>query len=201
MKRSLNLVIGVSGASGALFGAAFLRAMKALPGRSSLIVSPAGLRVYNQEMETAARDAQGYLAAALQGAEGPHEFVIEEYANIGARPASGSAPYDGMVVLPCSMKTLSGIANGYTANLIERAADAALKERRRVIVCPREAPYSLIHLRNMTALTEAGGIVLPISPGYYQKPGSFEDLGKFIAGRILSLFGIEQTLFRPWEGE
>jgi len=199
--KTLNLVIGVSGASGALFGREFLRALKALTaGKSSLIVSPAGLRVYNQEMQRNVSTPEEYLADIISGAPGGHEFELEDHKNIGARPASGSAPYDGMVILPCSMKTLAGIAHGYTSSLIERAADVALKERRRLIVCPRETPYSLIHLRNMTSLTEAGGIVLPISPGYYQKPQHLEDLGKFIAGRILSLFGVDHSLFAAWKG-
>ncbi len=198
--KELNLIVAVSGASGALFGAEFLRALGSVPGRSSLIVSPSGLRVYNQEIGRNLKSAQEYLSEAAGKAPMLHEFVLEDHKNIGARPASGSAPYHGMVVLPCSMKTLAGIAHGYTDNLIERAADVTLKERRRLIVCPRETPYSLIHLRNMTALTEAGGIVLPVSPGYYQKPQTFEDLGKFIAGRILSLFGIEHALFPAWNG-
>lgn len=198
--KELNLIAAVSGASGALYGASFLRALKAIPGRSSLIVSPAGLRVYNQEMGRSVQSAEDYARDVLSSSGGPHEFIFEDHKNIGARPASGSAPYTGMVVLPCSMKTIAGIAHGYTDNLIERAADATLKERRRLIVCPRETPYSLIHLRNMTALTEAGGIVLPISPGYYQKPASLEDLGRFIAGRILSLFGVDHRLYESWKG-
>lgn len=199
--KKLNLVVAVSGASGALFGAEFLRALKTLTsGKSSVIVSPAGLRVYNQEMDRNLSTPEAYLEDVLGGTPGSHEFVLEDHQNIGARPASGSAPYDGMVILPCSMKTLAGAAHGYTANLIERAADVALKERRRLIVCPRETPYSLIHLRNMTALTEAGGIVLPISPGYYQKPQGLPDLARFIAGRILSLFGVDHALFSAWKG-
>lgn len=198
--KNLKLIVAVSGASGALFGAEFLRALANIPGRSSLIVSPAGLRVYNQEIGRDLRSSQEYLSDALGKGTLRHEFVLEDHKNIGARPASGSAAYHGMVILPCSMKTLAGIAHGYTDNLIERAADVTLKERRRLIVCPRETPYSLIHLRNMTALTEAGGIVLPVSPGYYQKPQTFEELGRFIAGRILSLFGVDHTLFPAWNG-
>jgi 4-hydroxy-3-polyprenylbenzoate decarboxylase len=199
--KELNLIVAVSGASGALFGAEFLRALAAVPGRSSLIVSPAGLRVYNQEIGRSLKTPEEYLSDAIAAVPARHEFILEDHTNIGARPASGSAPYHGMVILPCSMKTLAGIAHGYTANLIERAADVTLKERRRLIVCPRETPYSLIHLRNMTALTEAGGIVLPVSPGYYQKPQTLDDLGRFIAGRILSLFGIDHSLFAAWQGQ
>ena len=99
------------------------------------------------------------------------------------------------------MKTLASIAHGMSGNLIERAADVTLKERRRLVVVPRETPYSLIHLRNMTSLTEAGAIVLPASPGFYHRPASFDDLGRFIAGRVLSALGVRLELIPPWDGD
>ena len=105
-----------------------------------------------------------------------------------------------MIVVPCTMKTLAGIAHGMARNLIERAADVVLKERRRLVVVPREAPYSLVHLRNMVAVTEAGGVVLPASPGFYQRPSTFDDLGDYVAARALSLCGVESSLFPGWEG-
>jgi 4-hydroxy-3-polyprenylbenzoate decarboxylase len=205
----ISLIIAITGASGSLYGLHLLRALlSGVNGHSTLIVSPAAIRVFNQEFDTSLQTPVDLLRYATEQAlredhSRPilHSFEIADYRDIGARPASGSAPYHGMVICPCSMKTIAGIAAGYTSNLIERAADVTIKERRRLIVVPREAPYSLIHLRNMTAITEAGGIVLPASPAFYQKPKSFDDLGRFIAGRILALLGLSQNLFQAWEGD
>ena len=200
----LNLIVAVTGASGALYAHAFLRALAlGIQGESALIVSPAALRVHRQESGGQAREPVTYLAEALgpaATARSVHGFRIERPEDIGARAASGSARYDGMVVMPCSMKSLSGIASGYTGTLVERAADVCLKERRPLILVPRETPLSLIHLRNMTAVTEAGAIVLPASPGFYQKPATLEDLANFIVGRVLSLLGVEHDLYAGWQG-
>ncbi|MBL8019156.1 MAG: UbiX family flavin prenyltransferase [Leptospirales bacterium] len=202
IERSVNLVVAVSGASGALYAASFIRALcKNVAGQSSLIVSPTAIRVHNQEMETRITSAQEYiesLEALIPSNQRKHTFTLYDHMDVGARPASGSTHTDGMVIIPCSMKTLSGIAHGYTSNLIERAAEVTLKERRRLIVVPRETPYGLIQLRNMTALTEAGGIVLPASPGFYQNPKTFDDLGDFIASRAFSLLGLP-PLIRGWQ--
>ncbi len=205
-QASSSFIIGITGASGSLYGLHLLQALlNSVSGRSTLIISPAALRVFNQEFNTALEKPEELLQYATDRASrsGPirHAFELADYRDIGAKPASGSAAYDGMVICPCSMKTMAGIAAGYTSNLIERAADVTLKERRRLIVVPRETPYNLIHLRNMTALTEAGGIVLPASPAFYQKPQDFDDLGRFIAGRILALLGLSQNLFSAWEGD
>ena len=118
----------------------------------------------------------------------------------GSRIASGSQRWDGMVVIPCSMKTLAGIAAGAASNLVERAADVTLKERRPLVLVPRETPLNLIQLENLTRVARAGAIVVPAMPAFYQKPQSFEDLADFIVGRVLSLLHIEHSLFQPWEG-
>lgn len=192
-------MVAITGASGAIYGARFVRALAALTtGQSRLIVSPTALRVYNEEYGTKIETPAQYLEAALGDSKGSQSFVLDDFRDVGGKPASGSTPSDGMVIVPCSMKTLAAIAHGYTTNLIERGADVCLKERRRLVVVPRESPYSLIHLRNMTSLTEAGGIVLPASPGFYQRPQNLEDLGDFIAGRILGLFGVPHQLFKAW---
>lgn len=195
-----QFVLAVTGASGALYGRAVIRAIAALvPGETRLIVSPAAVRVFNQEFQVSLKNEAAYLKSCLDGLNGTrHTFVLEDYKDIGARPASGSTPSDGMMIVPCSMKSLAGIAAGYTSNLIERAADVALKERRRLVAVIRESPYSLIHLENMTTFTRAGGIVLPASPGFYQLPQTIDDLAQFIAGRVLSLFGIQHGLFKGW---
>ncbi len=201
-RQSVSLVLGVSGASGALYGFHLLRSLAvAAEGTSHLIVSDTALRVFSEEMPVRVESAQEYLDVVLDGLPEDqlrHRFVLQNHRDVGAKAASGSTPSDGMAIVPCSMKSLAAIAHGYTTNLIERAADVCLKERRRLVVVPRETPYSLVHLRNMTALTEAGGIVLPASPGFYQRPQSIDDLGRFIAGRVLALFGIRHRLFRGW---
>ena len=207
-----RLVIGISGASGALYAAHFIRSLAYLaPGNSQLIVSPAAMRVYRQEMQGQATNASEYLAeiltSPLQAPNAPknlaiqHQFHIADYHDIGARAASGSSPNDGMVVIPCSMKSIAAIAHGYSSNLLERAADVCLKERRRLVLTPRETPYSVIHLQNMLQLSQAGAIILPASPGFYQRPQNIAELAQFIAGRILALFQIEHQLFPAWESD
>src|SRR5690606_26551240 len=117
----------------------------------------------------------------------------------GATPASGSAPSRGMVVCPCSMGTLASIAQGTTRSLIERAADVVLKERRRLVLVPRETPYSMIHLENMLRLTQAGAVILPASPGFYHRPRGMEDLIEFVVGRVLSQLGLEHSIGPRWQ--
>lgn len=203
---SLKLVVALSGASGSIYAIHFLRALcRLVSGESSLIVSPAALRVYRDEVGPGGKNAASLLEdvlAPVPAAERRHRFVVESYGDTGARAASGSAPYDGMVIVPCSMKTLAGVAQGYAANLPERAADVCLKEKRRLVLVPRETPFNTIHLRNMLTLSEAGAVILPAAPGFYQKPESIDDLGRFIAGRILALFGVhDHDLYPAWEGD
>ena len=171
-----------------------------------LLHSEAALRVCREELGHNIQTPEEYLKMVLEPlvnakTEIQQQFIIEDYRDIGAKPASGSTPSDGMAIVPCSMKSLAGIAHGYTSNLVERAADVCLKERRRLVVVPREAPYSAIHLRNMLTLTEAGGVVLPASPGFYQRPQTIDELGQFIAGRVLGLFGVPHDLFKGWLDE
>lgn len=201
MDPKTNLVVAVTGASGALYGRSFLRALwQYVPGVSRLIVSPAAIRVYNAEFGTELESEKSYLDEVLSGLNDPvHSFSIDDYKDIGARPASGSVFYHAMVVVPCSMKTLAGIAQGYSNTLVERAADVCLKERRKLIVVPRETPYSLVHLQNMTQLTQAGAIVLPASPGFYQIPRTLEDLADFISGRIFGLLGLHHELYKKYD--
>jgi len=197
----LKLVVALAGASGSIYAVRFLRALSQLPGESYLVVSPPSLRIFREEYATKAQDAREFLEYAIQGLESVHKFHIRPFGDIGADIASGSNHWDAMVVIPCSMKSIASIAHGLTENLIERCADVTLKERRRLILVPRETPYNRIHLRNMLSLDEAGAILLPASPGFYQMPKTLDDLGDFIAGRVLSLLGIsEHQLFPRWEG-
>ena len=199
-----KLVIGVSGASGSLYIVHLLQALvRYCEGTSHLIISPSALRVYREEYESKVESPQDFLDEILAKeklSQSLHHFELEDYQDIGARPASGSYPVDAMLIVPCSMKTISAIANGYTSNLIERAADVSLKERRPLILVPREAPYGQIHLENMLRISQAGGVILSASPAFYQKPKSIDDLGRFIAGRILGTLKIEHELFSSWDG-
>jgi 4-hydroxy-3-polyprenylbenzoate decarboxylase len=125
---------------------------------------------------------------------------VYDDADRGAAPASGSTRHGGMVICPCSMGTVSAVAHGTSRSLVERAADVTLKERRRLIVVPRETPYSEIHLDNMLRLTRAGGVVVPASPGFYHQPRSIDDLVNFVVARILDLLDVEHLLVRRWGG-
>ncbi len=157
---------------------------------------------FTLEHETAFGDFAGtipeWLCAELGSDVVPDQIRIHQHSDQTSSIASGSNVADGMVVVPCTAKTLAGIAHGYATNLIERAADVMLKERRRLVLVFREAPYSLVHLRNMTAATEAGAMILPASPAFYQQPETFDDLGDFIAQRTLSLLGISVDLVPKW---
>ena len=128
-------------------------------------------------------------------------FVMHSNRDLGATLASGSHRCHAMVVVPCSMKTLAGVAHGLSRNLIERAADVMLKERRRLVLVPRETPMSLPELRNMVACAEAGAMILPAMPAFYQQPKTIDDLASFMAGKILNALGFDQQLFPPWKGE
>jgi polyprenyl P-hydroxybenzoate/phenylacrylic acid decarboxylase-like protein len=126
-------------------------------------------------------------------------FVVHSNRDLGAPLASGSHRAEAMVIVPCSMKTLAGVANGLSRNLIERAADVMLKERRRLVLVPRETPMSLPQLRNMVAAAEAGAMILPAMPAFYQHPRTIDDLSAFMAGKILNALGFEQRLFPAWK--
>ena len=134
-----------------------------------------------------------------QNSEGDDEKLYHEN-DVAAPIASGSFRTDGMVIIPCSTGTLGSISNGISRGLIERSADVILKEKRKLIVVPRETPLSLIHLRNMIRLTEAGGVVMPASPGFYHLPKSVNDLVDMIASRVLQHLGIESHIIKPWKG-
>lgn len=194
------VTVAVSGASGALYALRTLRAL-GLAGRSvELIVSPYGQMLLRDEADLA---SSADLDAWLESETGrPVAEWVERhgYTDQSATVSSGSHGSAGMVVVPCSVKTLSAVAHGGASTLIERAADVTLKERRPLILVLREAPFSRVHLENMLRAHDAGAVILPASPAFYQGPESFDDLGDFIAGRVLNLLGIPQELFPPWEG-
>ena len=198
MSASPPIVMGITGASGAPYAVRLLQQLVAAHRPVSLIVSKYGMRLLETESGIGSIDA---LREAV-GKDGWNSCV-ETFSNEdrGAPPASGSALTAGMIVCPCSMGTLSAIAVGASRSLIERAADVTLKERRKLILVPRETPLSAIHLGNMLRLTRAGAIVMPASPGFYHRPTQIADLVDFMVARMLDQLGVEQTLVKRWEGE
>jgi 4-hydroxy-3-polyprenylbenzoate decarboxylase len=187
------VTLAITGASGAPYGVRLLQALNDAGVAVRLIISATGWRLLSEELDISDE-------AALRAATGDWSRVTH-YADSdrGATPASGSAPSRGMIVCPCSMGTLASIAQGTTRSLVERAADVVLKERRPLVLVPRETPYSAIHLENMLRVTRAGAVVLPASPGFYHRPATIADLVDFIVGRALSHVGVAHTLGPRWQ--
>jgi 4-hydroxy-3-polyprenylbenzoate decarboxylase len=194
--RGQIVTLAVTGASGSIFAIQMLRALDADPrvDRVHLVVSPSALRVFAEETGLSGRTA---LVEKLLGTTSRCTALLA-HEDIGASIASGSSPVDAMIVLPCSMGTLGGIAHGLAQNLIERAADVCLKERRRLILCVRETPFNLIHLRNMAAVTEAGATVFPVIPTFYNLPESVEDIARNYVHRVLQHIGLPQPGAYAW---
>ncbi|MCH7715058.1 MAG: UbiX family flavin prenyltransferase [Gemmatimonadetes bacterium] len=192
---TLPWVLAITGASGAPYAVRLLEVLASNEVPLHLIVSKYGWRLLETEVDVGSRDQ---LVAAT-GGDWSHVTLLDD-ADRGAAPASGSAPSAGMVICPCSMGTVSAIAQGSSRSLIERAADVALKERRPLVLVPRETPFSLVHLRNLTAVTEAGAIVLPAAPGFYHKPKTVSDLVDFVVQRIIDHMGLDITFTSRWEG-
>jgi 4-hydroxy-3-polyprenylbenzoate decarboxylase len=186
MKR---LVVAMTGASGAMYGIRLLQWLReSAQVETHLMISDAGVLSLHYELDMKRKDVEALAD------------VVHSVRDVGACVASGSFQSEGMIVAPCSMKTLGSVAHGLSDNLISRAADVMLKERRRLVLMVRETPFNLAHLRNMTAVTEMGGIIYPPLPALYQKPQSIEEMVDHTAGRVLDLFGIEQTLAPQWQG-
>jgi 4-hydroxy-3-polyprenylbenzoate decarboxylase/2,5-furandicarboxylate decarboxylase 2 len=184
-----RLIIGITGATGAIYGVELLKALNALEGwESHLVLSEAGALNLMHELKMRRKDLEKLASAAYN----PRD--------IGAAIASGSFLTEGMVIAPCSMKTLAAVAHAHADDLVSRAADVVLKERRRLVLIPRETPLNLAHLRNMTAVTEMGAIVMPPMPAFYTLPKSIEDLVAHTVGRILDLFGVHSARLSRWQG-
>ena len=200
-----RFILGISGASGAPYARRVLQALCDSLHQIDIVVTPSGAKVLEVEEDVAiqgsGREAIDALANWVErDLSGRAGLVLHDWRNVGADIASGSCAVDGMVVVPCSGGTMARIAHGVSQGLLERAADVCLKERRRLVLVPRETPLSLIHLRNMTAVTEAGAIVLPASPGFYHRPRSVQDLVDAVAGRILHHLGAGSGLMQAWRG-
>ena len=184
-----KLIVAMTGATGVIYGVRLLQALRELPNvESHLLVSEAGVLNLHQELALNRKDVE-ILAD-----------VVHNVRDVGASIASGSFQSDGMIVAPCSMRTLAAVAHGLSDNLITRAADVVLKERRRLVLMVRETPFNLAHLRNMTAVTEMGGIIFPPLPGFYHKPQSIQEMVDHTVGRVLDLFSLPHHLTPRWNG-
>ena len=191
----LPFVMAVTGASGAPYAVRLLEALVAARQPVQLIVSDHGMRLLRTETETGSLEE---LRARVGAPAWDARVTVFDDGDRGAAPASGSARNRGMVICPCSMGTISAISQGTSRSLVERAADVALKERRTLVVVPRETPYSAIHLENMLRLTRAGAVVLPASPGFYHRPAQIGELIDFVVARVLDHLGVEHALGRRW---
>ncbi len=187
-KKRMRVVVCVTGASGAVYALKLLQALKRFGCETILVVTKHGEEVLRSELGVSIEELSKYASEVYSDDQ------------LTAPIASGSCKFDAVVIVPCSMKTLSAIAHGYSSNLVTRVADVALKERRKLILVVRETPYNIIHIMNMFLVTLAGAIVVPASPAFYTKPKTVEDLVMFIVGRVLDLLGIDHNLYRRWGG-
>ena len=199
--RPHNVAVAITGASGAIYGARTLAALPEQGCEVDAILSDYGRRLLRDELgERASADRLGeYLAERYGENVRAGRLVLHANRDLGAKLASGSQRCEGMVIVPCSMKTLAGVAHGLSRSLVERAADVMLKERRRLVIVPRETPLSLPQLRNMVLAAEAGAVILPAMPAFYHLPRTIDDLADFLAGKILSMLGFEHQLYPRWK--
>ena len=197
-----QIAVAVTGASGAIYAVRTIAALLAAGCRLEIVYSDYGRRLMMDELGKDAKvdRLQELLIARYGEPVNRGSFVLHHNNDLGATLASGSHRCDAMVIVPCSMKTLAGVAHGLSRSLIERAADVMLKEHRRLVLVPRETPMSLPELRNMVAAAEAGAVILPAMPAFYQQPKTIDDLAAFIAGKILNVLGFDQDLFPAWKG-
>lgn len=183
-----RVVVGITGATGAVYGLKLLQRLKAAGRETHLVVSPAGVLNAHHELGLDRKALEALAHTAYNPAD------------VGAAIASGSFATESMVIAPCSMKTLAAIAHGLSDNLISRAADVTLKERRRLVLLARETPYNLAHLRNMTAVTEMGGIVFPPLPAFYHRPATLDEVVDDSVERVLALLGVGEAQPKSWAG-
>jgi 4-hydroxy-3-polyprenylbenzoate decarboxylase len=196
------IAIAVTGASGAVYATRTLAALLERGVHVELVVSDYGRRLLRDELgeEASVDRLMPFLSGKYGAGVGAGSVTVHSNRDLGATLASGSHGCSGMVIVPCSMKTLAAVAHGLSRNLIERAADVMLKEQRRLVIVPRETPMSLPQLRNMVLCAEAGAMILPAMPAFYQQPKTLDDLADFMAGKILSALGFEHELYPPWTG-
>lgn len=182
----MRLIVAITGASGVIYGKRLLEVLRSKDVETHLIISKAGEKVIEHELDTSKSNLKKLAN---------YVYDMDDWS---APIVSGSFKTDGMVIIPCSMKTLAGIAHGYSDNIILRAADVTLKEKRKLIIVPRETPLSAVHLRNMLELVEENVTIVPAMPAYYHEPKGIGDLVDFVVGKVLDLLGIKHTLVKRW---
>jgi len=197
-----SITIAITGASGAIYATRTMAALLERGCHLELVISDYGRRLLRDELGDAAAvdKLTDFLVAKYGDGVTAGTYTLYSNKDLGAKIASGSQGCEGMVVVPCSMKTLAGIAHGLSRNLVERAADVMLKERRTLIIVPRETPMSLPQLKNMTLCAEAGAMIMPAMPAFYQMPKTLDDLADFMAGKILAALGFSDELYPSWKG-
>ncbi|WP_139489172.1 UbiX family flavin prenyltransferase [Brevibacillus dissolubilis] len=200
MSSGKKLAVGITGASGAIYGVRLVQELLKGGHTVHLMVTEAGWQVFHDELDwsvEAPEDREAFLQDKLRG-DSSGELFYWHQRNFNCPAASGSYRSDGMVIMPCSMGTLSGIAHGASGNLMERVADVMLKEGRKLIIVPRETPLNAIHLENMLTLSRIGARIVPAMPGFYQRPQTLDDIVNFVVGKTLDQLDIPHTLFRRW---
>ena len=198
-----SVAVAITGASGAVYATRTVAALLTRGMHVELVVTDYGRRLLRDELgeQAAIERMMPYLSEKYGPAVGEGTLTVHSNRDLGATIASGSHGCSGMAIVPCSMKTLAGVAHGLSRSLVVRAADVMLKERRRLVIVPRETPMSLPQLKNMVLCAEAGAIILPAMPAFYQLPKTLDDLADFMAGKILSALGFEHDLYKPWTGQ
>lgn len=195
-----HYVVALTGASCSIYGVRLVEALAELGNRVTVIFTDNGLKVTGYELKKSLSHKNfEEIQSALFSPKFKSQITIVDNQNIFASCASGTNASDALVVLPCSMGTLAAISQGLSTNLIQRVGDVMLKERKKIILCTREAPYSLIHLKNMVSFTEAGGVIIPCSPGFYLHPETINDLINFMVGKVLDVLGIAHTVCPKWK--
>jgi 4-hydroxy-3-polyprenylbenzoate decarboxylase len=184
----LILLVGITGGSGVIYGVRLLEALRELRVETHLILTPTAKETLVLETDYSVNDVEALAAQ------------VHRVNDLTAAPASGSFRTNGMVIIPCSMKTLGGIASGYAENLLLRAAETTMKERRLLVVVPRETPLTLIHIENMLRVARAGAVILPAMPGFYHRPKNIEGIVDHIVGKVLDVIGLEHNLYERWSG-
>lgn len=193
-----KFIVAICGASGTIYGLRLLKALLARPFQVLLMISDSGRKVLEHENQYKGEDFDQFLIHQGISIHKEASFKIFDEKNLYAPPASGSFKHHGMIIAPCSMKTLGAIASGISDNLIHRAADVSLKERRPLILLPRETPFSIIHLKNMAESAMAGATIMPPSPSFYSHPKSITELVDTVVARVLDHLDIEHDLVEPW---
>ena len=199
MKR---IIVGITGASGAMLGERFLRALLQSGHETHVVISPSGYAVFKEELGMSLAGGRNQIENSLREYYGVKDrLYVSSADDFAAKISSGSAAMDAMVIIPCSLSTVAAIAHGITLNLIHRAASVSIKEKRQLILVPRESPLSPIHLKNLLYLSEIGVHIVPATTAFYHKPKTIEEMVDFTIGRVFDLLKIEHHLFKRWKSE